>query len=95
MALRPKQVIFTKAIARLMLHAEVLGLELTFGDAYRDPRVTYGHKYSTHRSRLAVDFNLPNDIGHDKLHDYWDTIGGAERILEDLNHYSFEHNGIR
>ncbi len=33
--------------------------------------------------------------GHDELHNFWDLLGGAERIKKDMNHYSFEHNGMR
>lgn len=102
MRLSEKQRLFSVAIAKLIIYADSLGYGLTFGDAYRDPRVSYGHKNSCHRSRLAVDFNLfingtysPHNKEHDKLHDYWDELGGAERIEKDLNHYSFEHNGVR
>ena len=31
---------------------------LRWGDAYRDPRVKYGHPQSVHRKRLAVDLIL-------------------------------------
>ncbi len=89
-------------VARLILHAQQLGFEVTGGDLYRDPRATYGHPKSTHRSRLAIDLNLFIDgeyiqdgRGHDKLHDYWDSIGGAKRIEKDMNHYSLKHNGVR
>ncbi len=30
---------------------------------------------------------------HTELHDIWDDLGGAPRIVKDLNHYSFKHNG--
>jgi len=52
-----------------MDYAHVCGYDLTFGDAYRDPRVFgeigesmgYGHRNSNHKRRLAVDFNLFKD----------------------------------
>jgi hypothetical protein len=65
----------------------------------------YGHPNSCHKIKLAIDINLFRDgvylqgidaeRGHNLLHDFWDTLGGAERIKHDLNHYSFEHNGCR
>ena len=97
------------AIAELIMWATDEGIPVTFGDAYRDPRLHgelgvskgYGHKYSCHKIRLAVDLNIIKDgkiAGaeyYNKLHDYWDTLGGAERIKADLNHFSFEHDGYR
>lgn len=104
MRLSEKQREFTSAIGLLIIYAYSLGYELTFGDCYRSPEVKYGHKNSTHRSRLAVDFNLfekgvyISDGSHEGfkvLHDYWDALGGSERISKDMNHFSFEHEGIR
>ena len=99
-----KQAEFTVAIAQLILHADSLGYGLTFGDCYRDPRCEYGHPKSTHRSRLAVDFNLFQDgeylvgsdaeYAHNILHNFWDLKGGSRRLDGDLNHYSFTHNGV-
>ncbi len=90
------------AIGRLIIYAYSVGYELSFDDAYRSPDVPYGHENSCHRYRLAIDFNifkdgvlLDNGEGHDRLHDYWDMVGGATRIMGDLRHYSFEHNGVR
>ena len=104
MSLSTKQQEFTVKIGLLISYANSVGYGLTFGDCYRSPAVKYGHKDSTHRSRLAVDFNIfleasylqgeDAEIGHNKLHDYWDEIGGSERIADDLNHYSVKHNGI-
>jgi len=53
-------------IAQLVTFAESRGYRLTYGDAYRDPRVFgkpgqrkgYGAKNSNHKYRCAVDFNL-------------------------------------
>lgn len=105
MRLSNKQQEFTLSIAKLIGYAHESGYGLTFGDAYRDPRVPYGHKRSAHRSRLAVDFNVfigrdyligeDAEIAHGVLHNFWDTVGGSERIKKDLNHYSFEHQGVR
>lgn len=98
-----KQWRFARMYALLILHAEQLGYKVTLGDTYRDPRVPYGHPKSTHRFRLAGDLNLFLPDGdylssgeeHDAIHDYWDLIGGAERITGDLNHYSCEWQGTR
>ncbi|MCU7836523.1 MAG: M15 family peptidase [gamma proteobacterium symbiont of Taylorina sp.] len=106
-----KQHQFTRAYPLLMLYAQYLGYELSDGDAYRDSRCQYGHPDSTHRSRLARDFNIFDDIDSDGdedyledeeaeeafnlLHDFWDMLGGSERIKNDLRHFSFEHKGVR
>jgi len=106
-----KQFEFTRAIGQLIEYAYSQGYKLTFGDAYRDPRVFgrpgdkmgYSHPWSTHKWRLAVDFNLFikgkyisgwNNAWKD-LHDYWLKLGGAEMIHGDYNHFSFEHRGIQ
>ena len=99
---------FTAAIGELIHFAYQNGYGLTFGTAYRDPKMNAavgGHKRSLHLSRLAVDFNVFKDgeylqgeaaeKAHNELHDFWDTIGGAGRIPRDLNHYSFAYGGMR
>lgn len=64
----------------------------------------YGSKRSVHKLRLAVDFNLFVEGKYIRssvhsawsdLHDYWESLGGAERIKGDENHFSFEHWGSR
>jgi len=98
-----KQARFTHMIALLILHAEQLGYELTFGDAYRDPRVKYGHKNSLHRKRLAVDFNLFKDdvyytatIYYLELGLYWESIGGTWGGEFNVGgHFSLEHEGMK
>ena len=104
MKLGDKQRKFTRAIGLLIIYSYEMGYELTFGDCYRSAEVKYGHYNSTHRSRLAVDFNLFIDgeyitdsdhVAFSDLHDVWDRIGGSERIGNDMNHFSFEHNGVR
>ena len=102
MSLGTEQRKFTLMVADLVHYAYTLGWELSFGDAYRDPRCDYGHIESLHRKRLAVDFNIFKDgvwltdgTGHDVLHDYWDLIGGATRIDADLNHYSKAYGNMR
>jgi hypothetical protein len=69
MSLSKKQQKFTECISKLIAQAYKLGYALTFGDAYRDPRVhgvygehgvkeSYAASKSVHKLRLAVDFNL-------------------------------------
>ena len=103
--LNAKQFKFTRAYPLLMLYAHYIGYNLTDGDAYRDPRCKYGHENSTHRSRLARDFNIfknnayltgvSADHAFNTLHDFWDMLGGSKRIKRDLGHFSFKHNGVR
>lgn len=70
MTLGEKQRFFTRLVGELIEYAYQAGYELTFGDAYRDPRLAElnaqegkGIKNSLHTQRLAVDFNLFKD-GH-------------------------------
>lgn len=101
MTLRQKQSKFTSMVARLILHAETLGYEVTFGEAYRMPDATHGHPKSLHKSRLAIDLNLfkngrylRSTKAHEPLGLYWESIGGSwGGRFEDGNHYSLEHQG--
>lgn len=103
MTLRQKQSKFVHMVALLILHAEQLGYEVTFGDAYRDPRTKHGSKNSNHRIRLAIDLNLFKDgtylsstESHEPLGLYWESIGGTwGGRFKDSNHYSLEHGGYK
>lgn len=103
MSLREKQSKFAHMVALLILHAEALGYEVTFGDAYRDERVQYGNPKSLHRKRLAVDLNLFRDNeylskneDHQPLGEYWESIGGSwGGRFGDGNHYSLEDDGMK
>ena len=97
---------FALMVPRLILQAAHLGYGVTLGDAYRDPRVTYGHPGSLHRFRLAIDINLfdgpellhyiTDGTGHRELHAWWETIGGAKMIEDDPCHYSLQWtSGVR
>jgi hypothetical protein len=92
----------TLMIARLILWAESQGYQVTWGDAYRDPRCPYGNPKSAHHRRLAVDLNLFRDgkyltrtEDHLPLGEYWERMGGTwgGRFLDengrsyDGNHY--------
>jgi hypothetical protein len=98
-------------IAELILWAYDQGYEVTFGDAYRDPRVFgyvgeskgYGRSRSNHKIRLAIDLNLfkegkylRNTSDHEPLGKKWEEMGGAwGGRFNDGNHYSLEHQGRR
>lgn len=81
MRLSQKQRMFTRMIADLIQFAYEQGYELTFGDAFRDPRVhgefgskeSYSAAKSVHKLKLAVDFNLfINDLYiQSSQHDAW------------------------
>lgn len=66
MRLSEKQQAFTRCVSELINFATAQGWNLTFGDAYRDPRLHgaigtkrgYSASNSCHKLRLAVDFNL-------------------------------------
>ncbi|MGM0614781.1 MAG: M15 family metallopeptidase [Pseudomonadota bacterium] len=104
-----KQRVFTRMVADLILFAYEQGYELTFGDAYRDPRVhgnigvkgSYSSASSNHKRRLAVDFNLFKNgqyltatEDHRPLGEFWESIGGTwGGRFNDGNHYSLEHDG--
>jgi hypothetical protein len=97
-------------VAQLINHAYLMGYQLTFGDAYRDPRATfpYSHPRSLHKSRLAIDLNLfkqdasgrwrylRSTEAHRPLGEYWESIGGTwgGRDNDDGNHYSIAHGGM-
>ena len=111
MTLGQKQRAFTNMVAQLIFWAYDHGYELTFGDAYRDPRVFgpvgekkgYGRSMSNHKIRLAVDLNLFQDgvymtetKDHEPLGEYWESLGGAwGGRFNDGNHYSVEYEGRR
>lgn len=71
MTLGQAQRAFTLCVSKLIRFAYEQGYELTFGDAYRDPRKygefgerlegCYSSARSNHKRRLAVDLNLFRD----------------------------------
>jgi len=108
MTLRQRQSKFVQMVAELIHYATINGYELTFGDAYRDPRVhgamgekkSYSSSMSFHKQRLAIDLNLFKDgkyltstSSHQKLGEYWESIGGSwGGRWNDGNHYSLGEN---
>jgi len=109
MTLGDKQRLFVRLVGKLIEWAYAHGYELTFGDAYRDPRShgapgvegVYGESYSNHKIRLAVDFNLfkngkylTSTEDYLPLGEYWESLGGAwGGRFGDGNHFSMEHDG--
>ena len=110
-SLRQKQSRFAKMVPRLIDKAFELGYEVTFGDAYRDPRLHgpigtklgYGHSKSLHKLRLAIDLNLfkggeflQTTEDHSVLGTWWESIGGTwGGRYNDGNHYCLEHEGMQ
>lgn len=105
-----KQEKFASMLPGLINKAIEMGYGVRIGDCFRDPRVHgemgtkmgYGHAKSVHKLKLAIDLNLviggalvKDARGHDALHEYWRSQGGAAMIPGDANHYSLEHEGVR
>jgi hypothetical protein len=100
---------FTRLVGLLIEFAYQRGYELTFGDAYRDPRVHgavgqrvgYSSANSLHKDRLAVDFNLfragrylTRTEDYAELGEYWESLGGIwGGRFNDGNHFSLEYGG--
>lgn len=94
MTLRAHQSVFTVLVARLILKAEALGYETTFGEAYRSPeeaarlaKAGKGIAKSLHTQRLAIDLNLFKDgkylsstEAHRPLGEWWQTLGAAHGV---------------
>lgn len=111
MTLGQKQRHFTRLVGLLIEFAYQRGYELTFGDAYRDPRVHgavgqkvgYSSANSLHKERLAIDLNLfragkylTRTEDYIELGEYWESLGGSwGGRFNDGNHFSLEHNGRR
>jgi hypothetical protein len=83
-----KQRLFMRLVPRLIDKAHELGMEITGGDLYRDPRLHgavgvkmgYGHARSAHKNKLAIDLNLFKDADADGDLDYLATTE-AHRAL--------------
>lgn len=78
-------------VALLVQYADLLGMSLTYGEAYRTPRQAKlneeegtGIANSLHTVRLAVDFNLfingeyrVDSESYCPLGEFWEFIGGS------------------
>lgn len=110
MSLVQKQQQFAVAISKLILYADSIGLPVTLGDAYRDPRLHgemgvkkgYGSANSCHKLRLAQDLNIIKEgkiapiADYEKLQKYWrENLGGSEMIASDSNHFSWREGMFR
>ncbi len=88
MTLRQKQSRFARLVATLLLEAERLGFEVTFGETYRSPeeaarlaKLGKGIATSLHTQRLAIDLNLfregrylSSTEAHRTLGEFWETL---------------------
>jgi len=94
MSLSSKQMVFSKNVAKLIIYAEIIGVGLTFGEAYRTEyqekeyvRTGKSHTMkSNHLRRLAVDFNffINDKILYEhplitKLGKYWESLNELNR----------------
>ena len=102
MKLSTKRILFSSALAKLITYGNTLGYGVAVDYVKRCQDCKVGKKNSCHKVGLAADLNIYLDgtyitthLPHTRLHDRWDTLGGAARIQGDLNHYSFEHQGMR
>lgn len=103
MTLRQKQSQFARMLSRLILHAEILGYEVTMGHAMRCKNCPASSKPRLHELKLAQDLNLfkrgrylSSTKAHEPLGLYWESIGGTwGGRFKDGNHYSLEHNGMK
>ena len=102
---------FTQMVGKLIEYAYANGYELSFGDAYRDPRshgkwgfkLGYSAAHSQHKRRMAVDFNLFRNgrylvrtEDHRELGEFWESLGGTwGGRWNDGNHDSVEYGGYR
>jgi hypothetical protein len=94
MALGQKQEEFTVMIAKLILWGDSQGYKMRLGEGFNQAGI--GHKKnSNHYIKLAQDIFIykfgeyEQDMeAHKRMHDAWDTMGGAPRIEKDMNHYS-------
>lgn len=89
MTLGQKQRLFARLVGEFLQWIYAQGYEVSFGDAYRDPRVFgqigqsrgYGRAKSNHKRRLAIDLNLFKDgefledtESHRPLGEKWESM---------------------
>jgi hypothetical protein len=94
MSLSKTQQEFALAIAQLINFSHAIGVQLTFGDAYRDPRLHgargekkgYGARNSCHKLRLAVDFNVfvDGEFITDGEHEKYKMLGEEWEMMHPL-----------
>lgn len=99
MTLGQKQEEFIVMVANLILWGDSQGYKMRMGEGFNAAGI--GHKKgSNHYIKLALDIFIftPGATGQDmeahrRMHDAWDTMGGAPRIEADLNHYAVVWEG--
>jgi hypothetical protein len=87
----------------LIAYGELLDFNVVEDQGKRCENCPNTHPRSTHKAGLAIDLILYdddwqpmwNETNYARLHDFWDFIGGSERIENDMNHFSLEHEGVR
>ncbi len=92
MTLGQTQEFFAEIFGKLLVWAHDQGYHIRVGDVFAHD----GHKEgSNHYLKLAGDLYVyktgaaEQDMeAHKRMHDYWDTLGGAPRIEKDMNHYA-------
>ncbi len=97
MTLGQKQEFFAEILGKLLVWCREQGYKIRMGDVFAKT----GHKDgSNHYIKLAADLMVykpgatEQDMeAHKRMHDCWDTLGGAPRIEHDMNHYSVVWEG--
>ena len=102
MTLGQKQEQFSRMLTLLTHYADFLGYGLRRKHLLRCQDCKVGKSNSVHKVGLAQDLVISlngqitwNDKYYIKFHDFWDMLGGVERINGDLGHFSLEYNGVR
>jgi hypothetical protein len=97
MTLGQTQEFFSEIFGKLLVWGHDQGYKMRLGDVFAHD----GHKEgSNHYLKLAGDIFIykpgatEQDLdAHQRMHDCWDTLGGAPRIEKDLCHYSVVWKG--
>lgn len=105
MTLGEKRREFSKMLGLLMHYIEYIGIDYALDQGKRCDTCPNTHPKSVHKVGLGQDILLYGPGGsfphpsadqlYRDLHDFWDFLGGAKRIDNDLNHFSLEHEGVR
>lgn len=104
-SLSAERVRFGKMKSMLYHYMDFLGLLYAPDQGKRCTDCPNTHPRSTHKVGLAEDiilygpgFVYPHPSAealYNQLHDLWDLLGGAPRIIGDLNHFSVEWEGVK
>lgn len=100
MTLGERQEEFSWALGDLLVWAKSQGIRIRMGDVFDSDKDGGHRKDSNHYLKLAADLFIfrkgakTQDMeAHKRMHNAWDALGGAPRIPDDMNHYSFEWKG--